>query len=109
MQWKVIMTLNARTSAALVILALVVLSGTVVTTTTVQASVPSNFLTIAGTAFSYKGQTVYLHGENFNNLPALGAHIGSGNITDINVAEADYAQLNALGGNHVRFGMSFSW
>src|SRR5579872_3667677 len=76
---------------------------------TAAAQVPSPFLIIAGAAFSYKGQTVLLRGENDPNLPALGAQISSGNITDSNITADDYVQLAAMGANHIRFGMSFSW
>jgi len=50
-----------------------------------------------------------LRGENFNNESALGAAIGSGNIGDINISEADYVRLAQMGANHVRFGLGFSW
>lgn len=69
----------------------------------------SKFLGVNGSDFTYKGQIVLLRGENFNNLPALGAKLGSGQIDDINITEEDYRQLDSFGANHVRFGLSYSW
>lgn len=68
-----------------------------------------DFVTVSGTSLLYRGQPINLRGENFNNGSALGASIGSGNIANINVSEADYAQLESMGANHVRFAMSFGW
>src|SRR5579872_466386 len=101
-----VMTPKARACIVLFSLITILASGL---TAIAQSSLPSGFLTVSGTVFSYKGQVVYLHGENFSNAPALGAGFGNGDITNLNVAEADYAQLSALGANHVRFGMSYLW
>jgi hypothetical protein len=58
------------------------------------------------------GKPVALRGEDFDNEPALGGYNGSGQIGDIskiNVAEADYALLQSYGANHVHWGIAFSW
>jgi hypothetical protein len=72
------------------------------------------FLSINGQALEYQGQTVYLRGTNFNNYTALKIRTdaldwGDGDTDDINFSEADYERLSAMGGNHVRWGMSFNW
>jgi len=65
-------------------------------------------LTISGRAFSYKGHSVWLHGENFENEPAL-TYAGGPDITRINVNDADYGRVSGWGGNHLRFGMDYAW
>jgi hypothetical protein len=72
------------------------------------------FLRVEGQALEYKGQTVYLRGTNFNNYLALKIRTdtlnwGDGKTDDINYSEADYEKLSQLGGNHVRWGISFNW
>jgi hypothetical protein len=75
----------------------------------VQALQAPAFLRADGATLRYRDQAVMLRGVNFNNLPALGARIGSGSMADINIHEDDYAYAAALGANHVRFGLSFNW
>jgi len=79
--------------------------------TPVQAQTIDDYLHINGRVFTYKGTTVYLRGTNFNNLPALGAgiYLPAGNITHINVGQADYQKLAQMGANHVRFGLDYQW
>lgn len=77
-------------------------------TPTVTAA-PTDFVQAVGKNLIYRGQTVLLKGTNFDNVPALGASIGSGNMASIQITEADYAQLKADGGNHARLGLSFNW
>jgi hypothetical protein len=69
----------------------------------------SPYLNIAGDVLTFKGQTVVLRGENFNNEPAMSC-CGVPNISRINVSGADYALVsNDLGGNYVRFGLDYQW
>lgn len=72
------------------------------------------FLAIVGPSLVYKGEKVKLQGVNHNNLPALCSrhgqfNFGSCKISDINLGEDDYRQMNLLGINHVRFGLSYNW
>jgi hypothetical protein len=78
----------------------------------------TNFLKTSGFNLTYNNQTVQLKGANVNNLQALRARWGpagdwiwssNSNINDIYMTEADYQKMAALGGNHFRFGLSFSW
>lgn len=57
----------------------------------------------------YKGEIVHLQGTNFDNVPALGASIGSGSMSSIQIHEEDYVALREKGGNHARLGLSFNW
>lgn len=67
------------------------------------------FLQAEGPVLRYRGAAVVLKGTNFDNVPALGAGIGSGSLADIGITEADYSALSAQGANHARFGLSFGW
>ncbi len=49
-----------------------------------------------------------LKGENFHNELADPCGL-PGDITQINVNSADYAQLTSFGANHVRFDLSWGW
>lgn len=74
----------------------------------------NEFLSVSRERLVYEGNTVYLRGMNFNNQPAIKVrtesdNYGSGNTDDINYSEEDYKQLSDMGGNHVRWGMSFNW
>src|SRR5919109_100679 len=75
------------------------------------ATASTGYLQVAGTNFSYNGQTVRLQGENFNNQTALcySAKPCGADITKINANEADYAKLQSFGANHVRFGLDYEW
>lgn len=77
--------------------------------TPTATAAPTDFVQAVGKNLIYRGDTVLLQGTNFDNVPALGASIGSGNMASIQITEADYTQLKADGGNHVRFGLSFNW
>ena len=76
----------------------------------VASSAPiGSYLTVSGSSLAYKGQTVVLRGENFNNGPALSC-CGGPNINSINANAADYAQArNVLGLNSIRFGLDYQW
>jgi alpha-L-arabinofuranosidase len=80
-----------------------------VTTAPVISGSASSFLQTQGKDIMYKGSKVLLKGTNFDNIDTLGADIGSDDMTKISFTEADYAELNKHGGNHVRLGLSFSW
>jgi hypothetical protein len=68
-----------------------------------------SYLTVSGSGLAYKGQTVVLRGENFNNAPGLSC-CGGPNINSINANAADYAQArNVLGLNSIRFGLDYQW
>lgn len=76
------------------------------------------FLETSGGDIRYNGTSIFLRGTNFGNIQALKARKGpqgdwvwssSVTINDVTITEADYQKLAELGGNHVRFGMSFSW
>jgi hypothetical protein len=72
------------------------------------------FLRVSGQNLIYKGQVIYLRGANFNNQTAIKIRTpyityGKGNISDINYTEVDYERLAQMGGNHVRWGISFNW
>jgi LPXTG-motif cell wall-anchored protein len=69
----------------------------------------SEFIQAQGKNLIYKNTQIVLKGTNFDNVPALGASIGSGNIDDIIFTEIDYQRVSAAGANHIRFGMSFNW
>lgn len=69
----------------------------------------TDFLQAQGSDLVYKGIKVTLRGANFDNIPAMGADIGSNNIDSMNVNEADYKLMSSYGGNHVRLGLSYTW
>jgi hypothetical protein len=78
--------------------------------TPTPAPTPVNpYLTIAGRDFDYEGRAVTLRGVNFNNEPALECCGMSADIAKINVQQPEYSRLRDWGGNHVRWGMSYSW
>jgi hypothetical protein len=68
-----------------------------------------DFLQSEGSDLLYKGNKIVLRGVNFDNIPAMGAGIGTNNIDSINIKEEDYAKLAEFGGNHVRLGTSYTW
>lgn len=76
---------------------------------TAAAQTTPLFLTAVGKDLMYGNTKVILKGTNFDNIGALGAGIGTNNINDIPFTQAHYAELANQGGNHVRFGLSFSW
>jgi hypothetical protein len=74
-----------------------------------EPSSGASFLQAHGATLFWHGQPIVLKGTNFDNIGALGAGIGTGNIDDIAFNEADYAELARQGANHARFGLSFNW
>lgn len=67
------------------------------------------FLQALGKDLYWNNQKVILKGTNFDNINALGANIGSNNVNNILLTNADYALVASHGANHVRLGLSFSW
>lgn len=74
-----------------------------------QTTQDTQFLHTRGADILYRDKTIVLKGTNFDNIPALGANIGTGNVDDIAYDETDYAELRRQGANHVRFGLSYNW
>jgi aryl-phospho-beta-D-glucosidase BglC (GH1 family) len=68
-----------------------------------------DWVSIDGARLTHRGQNVLLRGSNFANINALGADIGSNNARDVQYTREDYFKLREMGGNHVRFGMSYTW
>ena len=77
------------------------------TPTTARAA--GGFITTSGSSFVLSGQEIRLRGLNMNNEQALGAAIGSGNLSDITIGAEDYNRVAGWGINLVRFGLSFTW
>ena len=73
------------------------------------AQTPPTLLEARGKDLYYGAQKVVLTGTNFDNINALGANIGTNNVNDILLTNADYALVASHGANHVRLGLSFSW
>ena len=73
-----------------------------------QAQV-TEWVKIDGRNLTYQNKVIYLRGVNMANINALGADIGTGNPNDVQTGQDDYNELARMGGNHVRFGMSFKW
>jgi len=84
------------------------------------------YLTVAGRAFSFRGQTVYLRGVNINNEAALYldqpsyqdadyspqagfAHAAAALPSKITEDERDFARLGGWGVNCIRFGLDWHW
>src|SRR5205807_6322514 len=68
-----------------------------------------SFITTSSSSFVLNGQEIRLRGLNMNNEQALGAAIGSGNLTDSTIGAGDYNRVAGWGINLVRFGLSFTW
>jgi hypothetical protein len=69
----------------------------------------ADYLSIRTGRLAYRGQTVVLRGENFENCPAQFSCFGKSNITKINIGKADYMAVRRMGANHIRFGLDYAW
>ncbi len=75
---------------------------------------PDAFVGVSGNTLVYQGKAIVFRGINFNNGPGMAPNLPA---SDINVDESDYAQAHegvdpktpGLGGNAVRFGLSYWW
>jgi hypothetical protein len=84
-----------------------------------NAPVDAAFLTIAGRAFTFQGQTVVLRGINIDNGGATyeageynereAIDLGKKLRKNITEDESDYARLDSWGINCVRFGLDWHW